>query len=344
MQTASTQSGLEHLTPTFSDNSPQLYLSIDRTKAESLQIPLGNVFGTLQDYLGSTFINFFNKFNQVFQVYIQAETYSRLNLKDINNLYVRNSSGGMVPLGTLLSIQRTQGSELITRYNLYPAAPIYGSASPGYSSGQALAQMEQIAQDTLPRGVSYDWTSTSFQEKKVGTQSYFIFALSLFLVYMVLAALYESWTSPAAIILVVPIAIVGVVIALAVRGYDSNLYTQLGLVLMIALASKNAILIVEFARDLHYNGMPIEESAIEATRRRFRPIVMTSFAFILGVVPLLEAFGAGSASQRALGTVVFGGMISSTFLAIPFVPVFYVLLERLSERFSKSRRGPESFD
>jgi HAE1 family hydrophobic/amphiphilic exporter-1 len=338
------QPGLEHLTPTFSANSPQLYLNIDRTKAESLQVPMASVFGTLQDYLGSSFVNFFNKFNQVFQVYIQAETDYRLNPRDIKNLYVRNQSGDMVPLGTLLDVRRTQGSELITRYNLYPAASLYGSASPGFSSGQALTQMERLARDILPRGMAYDWTSTSYQEKKVGYQTYFIYALSLFLVYMVLAALYESWTSPGAVILVVPVAIVGVVVALLIRGYDSNLYTQLGLVLMIALASKNAILIVEFARDLHHAGMSIEKAAIEATRRRFRPIVMTSFAFILGVVPLLEAFGAGSAGQRALGTVVFGGMISSTFLAIPFVPVFYVLLERLSERLMKSKPKPESFD
>ena len=183
--------------------------------------------------------------------------------------------------------------------------------------------------------MAYEWTSTSYQEKKVGTQAYFIYALSIFLVYMVLAALYESWTSPAAVILVVPMALVGVLLALISRGYDNNLYTQVGLVLMIALASKNAILIVEFARDLHHGGLSITDAAIEATRRRFRPIVMTSFAFILGVVPLVVAFGAGSAGQRALGTVVFGGMLSSTLLAIPFVPVFYVVMERLSERLRK---------
>jgi HAE1 family hydrophobic/amphiphilic exporter-1 len=233
---------------------------------------------------------------------------------------------------------------LITRYNLYPAAPVFGSAAPEFSSGQALAQMEKLAASTLPRGMSYDWTSTSYQEKKVGYQAYFIYALSIFLVYMVLAALYESWTSPGAVILVVPVALVGVLLALVIRGYDSNLYTQIGLILMIALASKNAILIVEFARDLHHSGMSIAEAAVEATRRRFRPIVMTSFAFILGVMPLLVAFGAGSAGQRALGTVVFGGMISSTLLAIPFVPVFYVLLERLSERFRRSKAEEESFE
>jgi HAE1 family hydrophobic/amphiphilic exporter-1 len=344
VQTGNSQSSLRGIATTFSSNSPQLFLDIDRTKAESLQVPLANVFGTLQAYMGSTFVNLFNKFNQVFQVYIQADSRYRLDPRDIKDLYVRNSTGGMVPLGTLLDVKRIQGAELITRYNLYPAAAIFGTAAPGYSSGQALALMEQLAGATLPQGMAYDWTSTSYQEKQVGYQSYFIYALSLILVYMVLAALYESWTSPAAVILVVPVALVGVLLALMSRGYDNNLYTQVGLVLMIALASKNAILIVEFARDLHHAGMSIPEAAIEATRRRFRPIVMTSFAFILGVVPLLIGVGAGAASQRAIGTVVFGGMLSSTLLAIPFVPVFYVVLERLSERARKGSKERQVSD
>ncbi|MBF0505876.1 MAG: efflux RND transporter permease subunit [Nitrospirae bacterium] len=328
---------LQGLNTTFILSSPQIYLNIDRTKAESFQVPLSNVLDTLQAYMGSSFVNLFNKYNQVFQVYIQADSRYRLQPRDIKNLYVRNQKGDMIPLGSLLNVRQVQGPELITRYNLYPAAAIFGSAAPGYSSGQALNLMEQMAAQLLPEGIAYDWTSTSYQEKKVGKQAYFIYALSIFLVYMVLAALYESWTSPAAVIMVVPIALVGVLLAIMARGYDNNLYTQVGLVLMIALASKNAILIVEFARELHHGGMSIEEAAIEATHRRFRPIVMTSFAFILGVAPLVVAFGAGSAGQRAIGTVVFGGMISSTLLAIPFVPVFYVALERLSERVKKRR-------
>jgi len=244
----------------------------------------------------------------------------------------------MVPLNTLIDVRRVQGTELVTRYNLYPAAAIFGSAAPGFSSGQALTLMEQLAAKTLPEGMPYDWTSTSYQEKKVGYQAYLIYALAIVLVYLVLAALYESWTSPAAVIFVVPIALVGVLLALLSRGSDNNLFTQVGLVLMIALASKNAILIVEFARDLHREGMSITEAAVEATRRRFRPIVMTSFAFILGVVPLMLASGAGAASQQAIGTVVFGGMLASTLLAIPFVPVFYVLLENMSARWKRQLR------
>jgi HAE1 family hydrophobic/amphiphilic exporter-1 len=337
IEVANSEQRLRGLTTTFDARSPQLYLDIDRTKAQSFQVPLTNVFQTLQDYLGSSFVNLFNKFNQVYQVYIQATDRSRATPEDIKNLYTRNNQGGMVPLGSLLEVKRSQGSELITRYNLYPAAAIFGQAAPNFSSGQALQLMEKLAANTLPRGMGYDWTATSYQEKQIGYQAYFIYSLSITLVFMVLAALYESWTSPAAVILAVPMALVGVLVALLLRSYDNNLYTQIGLVLMIALASKNAILMVEFARDLRREGLSITEAAIEATSRRFRPIVMTSFAFILGVLPLLFATGAGAAGQRAIGTVVFGGMLASTLLAMPFVPVFYVVLQRLSERRRKGQ-------
>jgi HAE1 family hydrophobic/amphiphilic exporter-1 len=332
------QTGLRGIATTFNARSPQLYLDINRTKAESLGIPLNNVFNTLQAYLGSAYVNLFNKFNQSYQVYVQAAAPYRLSPENIKDLYVRNNKGEMVPLGTLMTIKRTLGAELLTRYNLYPAVPVFGSAAPGFSSGQALNLMEQVAKNTLPDGISYDWTATAYQEKQIGHQAYFIYALSITLVFLVLAAQYESWTSPAAVILVVPMAMVGVIVALIARGLDNNLYTQVGLILMIALAAKNAILVVEFARELRAEGMSIPDAAVEATRRRFRPIVMTSFAFILGVVPLMKAGGAGAASQQAIGTVVFGGMLASTLLAIPFVPVFYVFMENLSER----RRKPEA--
>jgi hydrophobic/amphiphilic exporter-1 (mainly G- bacteria), HAE1 family len=330
IRAGNSQSGLRNLISTFNARSPQLFLDIDRTKVESLNIPLNNVFSALQTYLGSAFVNLFNKFNQVFQVYVQADAPFRMQPEDIKNFYVRNEQGEMVPLGTLLQVKRTLGSELVTRYNLYPSAQIYGAAATGFSSGQALILMEQLASNILPKGISFDWTATSFQEKQVGNQAYFIYALSITLVFMVLAALYESWTSPLAVVLVVPMALVGVLLAQMMRGFDNNLYTQVGLILMIGLACKNAILIVEFARQLQAEGMSVTEAAIEATRRRFRPIVMTSFAFILGVVPLLGASGAGAASQQAIGTVVFGGMLSSTLLAIPFVPVLYIMTKRLA--------------
>ena len=331
IQTGRSQPDVRGLISTFSARSPQLYLDIDRVKAQSLGVPLNTVFETLQAYLGSSFVNLFNKFNQVFQVYVQADAAYRLEPEDIKSLFVRNVRGEMVPLGTLLAVERMVGPELVTRYNLYPAAAIYGGAAPGFSSGQALSLMEKMTANILPHGMAYDWTATAYQEKQVGSQAYFIYLLSIILVFLVLAAQYESWFSPAAVILVVPLALVGVLLALVIRGFDTNLYTQVGLVLMIALASKNAILIVEFARELRDDGLSITDAAVEATRRRFRPIIMTSFAFIMGVVPLLKASGAGAASQQAIGTVVFGGMLSSTLLAIPFVPVFYVLTQRLSE-------------
>jgi HAE1 family hydrophobic/amphiphilic exporter-1 len=337
IEKGNSQHNLSRLLTPFDARSPQLYLDVDRTKAQSLQVPITNIFETLRGYLGSSFVNLFNKFNQIYQVYIQANDSYRTKPEDIKNLYTRNIRGEMVPLGSLLEVKRTQGAELITRYNLYPAAAIFGQAAPGFSSGQAIHAMEELANGILPKGMGYDWTATSYQEKQIGHQAYFIYALSITLVFMVLAALYESWTSPAAVILAVPMALVGVLLALLIRSYDNNLYTQIGLVLMIALASKNAILIVEFARDLHREGMSIPDAAVEATSRRFRPIVMTSFAFILGVSPLLFATGAGAAGQRAIGTVVFGGMISSTLLAIPFVPVFYVVMQRLSERTRKTK-------
>ena len=337
IQTGAAQTGLQRLATTFSARSPQIFLDIDRIKAQSLGVPMDTVFNTLQSYPGTSYVNLFNKFNQVFQVNIQATASNRLMPEDLKNLYARNNQGEMVPLGTLLKVRHTLGSELVTRYNLYPAAAIFGAAAPGFSSGQGLKLMEEMAEHTLPQGMTYDWTATAYQEKQVGYQAYFIYALSITLMFMVLAGLYESWFDPAAVITTVPMAMVGVLLALILRGFDNNLYTQVGLVLMIALASKNAILIVEFARDLRREGLSIVDAAVEATRRRFRPIVMTSFAFILGVVPLLVASGAGAASRQAIGTVVFGGMLASTMLAIPFVPVFYVLLEKLSERFSRKK-------
>jgi HAE1 family hydrophobic/amphiphilic exporter-1 len=249
----------------------------------------------------------------------------------------------MVPLGTLVRVEKRLGPLVIPRYNLYPSATITGAAAPGFSSGQALTLMEQMAARKLPAAMGAEWTGMSYQEKRVGAQAVLVFALAVLMVYLVLAAQYESWLMPAAVILVVPLALLGTVVAVAVRGMDNNIYTQIGIVLIIALASKNAILIVEFARELRARGRPIAEAAIEAARLRFRPILMTSFAFILGIYPLVHATGAGAASRRALGTAVFGGMIAATVLAVVFVPVFYVVMQRLSERSRRpaAARPPE---
>jgi HAE1 family hydrophobic/amphiphilic exporter-1 len=317
---------------TFSNKSPQLYLDVDRTMAESVGVPVNDVFSTLQTYLGSTYVNQFNKFNQSFQVRLQAGADYRRGLPDIGRLFVANTAGQMVPLGSLIDVRRTLGSELITRYNLYPAASIVGIPNPRFSSGQSLTIMDQIAGSLLPAGMATDWTGLSYQELLVGNQLYLIFALSILLVFLVLAAQYESWIDPATVVLVVPMSIVGVITALFIRRFPVDMYTQIGLILIIALAAKNAILIVEFTRQLRGEGMGAAEAAVEATKRRFRPILMTSLAFILGVVPLLTASGAGAASQQSIGTVVFGGMLASTLLAIPFVSVFYVTLRGLVEK------------
>jgi HAE1 family hydrophobic/amphiphilic exporter-1 len=335
VQDGNSQSGLTALNSTFRAAVPQLFVDVDRTKVKTLGIPLSSIFNSLQAYLGSAYVNDFTLFGRTYQVRIQAEPAFRVSPDDIKQLEVRNPAGQMVPLATLVDVQRKLGPQIISRYNLYPSAAITGQSAPGYSSGQALSLMEQMAAVKLPAAMSYEWTAMSYQEKKAGRQGFYIFGLAVLLVYLVLAAQYESWFNPAAVVLVVPLALLGTAIAVAVRGMDNNVYTQIGVVLLIALASKNAILIVEFARSARAAGKPIAEAAVAAARLRFRPILMTSFAFIFGVYPLVIASGAGAASRRALGTAVFGGMITSTLLAVLFAPVFYVVFQSWSER----RRG-----
>jgi HAE1 family hydrophobic/amphiphilic exporter-1 len=322
---------LAQVNSTFRATVPQLFLDINRVKAKTAGVPLTDVFGTLEDTLGSAYVNDFNKFGRTFQVRVQAVSQFRKRPEDVARLEVRNARGEMVPLGSLAKVEKIRGPQVITRYNLFPAAMITGSASPGYSSGQALEAMRQIADERLPQSMGFEWTGVAYQEQRVGRQAMLVFAMAVLLVYLVLAAQYESWLLPLAVILVVPLGILGAVAAVAARGFDNNIYTQVGIVLIIALASKNAILIVEFARELRVAGRSIVEAATEAARLRFRPIVMTSFAFILGVVPLVFATGAGAISRQSLGTVVFGGMIASTLLAVFFVPVFFVVMQGVSE-------------
>jgi HAE1 family hydrophobic/amphiphilic exporter-1 len=321
---------------TFRAGVPQIYLNIDRVKAERMGVLMSDVFGTLQANLGSIYVNDFNIFERTYQVRVQADAPFRGDLSRIRRLEVRNRDGGRVPLGTLLTVESRIGPQSITRYNLYPTAAINGSAAPGVSSGEAIKVMEDVATEVLPQTMGYDWTAIAFQEKRVTGEAVLVFGLAILLVYLVLAAQYESWILPLAVILVVPLGLLGVVAAVWIRGMDNNIYTQIGIVLIIALVSKNAILIVEFARELRLAGRGIREAAIEAARLRFRPIIMTSFAFILGVVPLVFAEGAGAASRQSLGTAVFGGMITSTVLAIFFVPAFYVAIQTLIEM----RNGP----
>ena len=323
---------------TFDANSPKISVDIDRTAARSLGVPVKEVLSAVQTYLGSSYVNTFNQFNQSFQVRLQGEAEFRRRIEDIRKLNVMNTSGQMVPLGSLAQVVPASGSDLIYRYNLYPAAALIGIPTPKYSSGEAMDKMADLSKEALPPGVSYEWTGLAYQEKLMGNQSALLFGLSIVLVFLILAGQYESWLDPAAVILTVPMSLVGIVLALVVRKYPVDIYTQIGLVLMIALAAKNAILIVEFARELQTEGMSSAQAAVEATRRRLRPIIMTSLAFILGVVPLLQADGAGSASQRALGTVVFGGMLASTLFAIPFVPVFYILMHQIGDRLRSGGR------
>jgi HAE1 family hydrophobic/amphiphilic exporter-1 len=333
-----TQSGLVGLNTSFRPGYPLVDAAVDRVKAENVNVPVGSVFNALQSYLGSYYVNQFNKFGRTYQVYVQADSRYRLHPDDIRRLYVRNTKDRMVPLGTLADVTYGTAPSVVTLYNLYPAAPINGMAAPGYSSGQALKIMEDMAAQKLPADMGFEWTGMSFQEKLVGNQAIFVFAIASLMVFLVLAAQYESWTDPAAVILVVPLAMLGTVLALIARHFDNNVYTQIGLVLLIALAAKNAILIVEYGRELLAHGMPLMEAAVEASRRRLRPILMTSFAFILGVVPLAIAKGAGAASRQALGTAVIGGMLASTLIAILFVPVYYVLMVRLSRWLVKRKK------
>jgi len=330
IQDGNSQSGLTNLNTTFRAHAPQLFAEVDRTKAKTLEIPLSNVFNTLQAYLGSAYVNDFNKFGRTWQVTVQADHEYRIESDDIRRLDVRNSAGQMVPVGTLVDVEQILGPQTILRYNLYPAASITGEAAPGFSSGQGLLLMEQLANAKLPPTMGFEWTGMSYQERKVGSEALLVFALAITLVFLVLAAQYESWTSPAAVILVVPLAVLGVVIALLMKGADNNVYTQIGIVLLIGLASKNAILIVEFAMAERAAGKGYLEAAVDAAKLRFRPILMTSIASIVGFMPLVVASGAGAASQRAIGTAVVGGMAAATVMSLLFTPVFYVVMQRLA--------------
>jgi len=316
----------------FRAGVPQIFLNIDRVKAEKMGVLLSDVFAALQANLGSAYVNDFNRFDRTYQVRVQADAPFRADLSQLRRMEVRGRNPGRrVPLSTLVTAETVVGPPSVIRYNLYPMAAIQGTAAAGASSGEALLRMEEIAQRVLPPSMGYEWTGISFQEKRVGNEAIAIFSLAVLLVYFVLAAQYESWLLPFAVILVVPLGLLGVMMAADIRSSDNNIYTQIGIVLIIALASKNAILIVEFARELRLAGRSIRDSAVEASRLRFRPILMTSFAFILGVAPLVWSTGAGAAARQALGTAVFGGMISSTVLAVFFVPVFYVVVQGLIE-------------
>jgi hydrophobic/amphiphilic exporter-1 (mainly G- bacteria), HAE1 family len=337
---AQSQSALQRVSTSFRATAPQLRVEVDRTKAQTLGVTIDQVFSTLATYFGSTYVVQFNKFGRVFQVYAQADSQFRLRPRDIENLSVRNNQGNMVPLGTVASVTPAVGTPLISLYNLYPSSSIIGLPAAGFSSGEAIHLMEENAAKTLPPGADTEWTAMSFQEKIVGNQMYFVFAMAMLLVYLVLAGQYESWYTPLAVILSVPLALVGPVVVLEGLRIDNNLYTQIGLILLIALSAKNAILIVEVAREHRVrDGRSIVDAAVDAARARFRPILMTSFAFILGVAPLVIATGAGASARKSIGITVFSGMIASTCLAVLFVPSLFVVIQRFEE-WRAARKHP----
>jgi len=337
---AQSQSALQRVQSPFRATVPQIDVEVDRIKTQTLHVTTDAVFSALSSYLGSTYVNQFNKFGRVFQVYAQGDAQFRLSLRDLANMTVRNQNGDMIPIGTLVKVTPSVGPSLISQYNLYPSSTVVGLPAQGYSSGQSLSLMEQIADKTLPKGTGYDWTAMSYQEKAVAGQIYYTFGLAILLVYLVLAGQYESWYAPISVILAVPLSLLGPTIVLEGLKIDNNLYVQIGLILLIALSAKNAILIVEVALELHgREGKPLVEAAVEAGRARFRPILMTSFAFILGVVPLVLASGAGASARKSIGITVFSGMLASTCLAVLFVPAFFVVVQRFENWRAKRKQA-----
>ncbi len=323
---------ITRLNNSFDVSVPQLYVDIDRVKAQTLDVPLETVFNTLQTYLGSTYVNDFNLFGRTFRVVAQADAEFRSSAEDIGRLEVRNRSGQMVPIQTLATVRDTAGPQSITRYNMYPATTITGVSNPGFSSGQAIERVKQLLDAKLPETMGYEWSGMSLQEIESGGKTVYIFLLAALFAYLFLAAQYESWTIPIAIILAVPLGLLGAIGFTWLRMMDNNIYMQMGIVLLVGVVCKTAILLVEFAKQLHEEGLSITESAVEASRLRFRPILMTALTTALGMLPLVVAAGAGATARQALGTAVFGGMIVATILGVFMIPVFYVAVQRTTEK------------
>ncbi len=328
------------IVPTYLPNVPQLYVDVDRAKVQQQQVSLADVYTTLQTFMGGYLVNYFNRFGRQWQTYVEAEGGYRDNVSNIGQFYVQSANGGQVPLSAVTTVRRTTGPEFTTRFNEYEAAQLNVIGAPGYSSGQVMAALEQVFKETMPPGMGYDYSGMSFQEQQAaqGVPPAVVFGLSLLFVFLILAAQYESWSLPFSVLLSTPVAVLGAYLALNLRSLENDVYAQIGLVMLIGLSAKNAILIVEFARSEYANGESLYEAALGAARLRFRPIIMTAFAFILGCVPLWMATGAGGVSRQILGTVVIGGMLAASVIAIFLVPVTFSVVERVSHRFSKGGR------
>jgi len=314
----------------FRASVPQVFADVDREKLLKQGVPVADAYQTMQAFLGGVFVNQFNRFGRQWRVFLQAEAEARLNPEDIGHFHVRSAGGQMIPLSTVVNARRIFGPEYTQRFNLFRAAQVTGLPRPGFSSGQAMQALEEVAAETLPPEMGYDWADLSYQERKASGRAAGVFALSLGFVFLILAALYESWSLPFTVLLTVPVAIAGALLGLFLRGYALDVFGQIGLVMLIGLAAKNAILIVEFAKAGVARGQNVTEAALDAARLRLRPILMTSFAFVLGCLPLWIASGAGAAGRRVLGTAVIAGMLAATGIAIFLIPALFVLIERLA--------------
>jgi HAE1 family hydrophobic/amphiphilic exporter-1 len=327
--------------PSYQPAVPQLYADVDKEKALQQQVDLPTIYTTMQTFMGGYLVNYFNRFGRQWQTYVEAEGTSRTNIDNINQFYVRSANGSQVPLSSLVKVSRITGPEFIYRFNEFNAAQLNITGAPGYSSDQVRKALEEVFKETMPAGAGFDYSGMSFQEQQAekGIPSWAVFGLSLIFVFLILAALYESWTLPFSVLLSTPVAILGAYLALHARHFENDIFATIGLVMLIGLSAKNAILIVEFAKMNYERGESICDAALDAARLRFRPIVMTALAFIVGCLPLWAASGSGAVSRRILGTVVVGGMTLSTILGLVFIPVTFAVVEFLSHRLVRGGKG-----
>ena len=339
---ANQRSELRNVSSTVRSASQQLRVDVDRERAETLGVPVADVYDSLQTLLGSLYVSQFSKYGRLWQVIVQAEPKYRSKPDDIDEVYVRSRENKMVPLKSVITMRYVTGPDLVTRFNNFPAVKVTGDAAQGFSSGQAIAAMEAVAREVLPHEYAYEWSGQAFEEKKSGGTSFLVFIFGLIMVFLILAAQYEKWSLPFGVILAVPFAIFGALLAIFLRGIENDVYFQIGLITLIALAAKNAILIFEFAVLKRKEGLSIIDAAVEAARLRLRPIVMTSFAFVMGCIPLAIATGASANSRHSIGTGVIGGMLGATLIAVFFIPLFFRLLEGMSEKLSRKTGQPET--